>query len=110
MLKNAYFYEKSVKIASTLGAPPPNPRLPPRPQVVTPAYCYNFVEYFSSAKCGLLSLEKEKNNYSKCSAFAFFALLHLFFTSNSVVFVDGERKNVSCPRAQGTLATPVIVQ
>jgi len=32
---------------------------------------------------------QEKNNYSKCSAFASFVLLHLFFTSNSVVFVDG---------------------
>jgi len=26
-------------------------------------------------------------------------------TSNSVVFVDKGRKNISCPRAQGTLAT-----
>jgi len=33
--------------------------------------------------------------------------LHLFFTSNSVVFVDGERKNISCPRAQSTLTTPL---
>jgi len=31
-----------------------------------------------------------KNDCSKCSAFASFALLHLFFTSNSVIFVDGE--------------------
>jgi len=28
MLKNAYFYEKTVKIVSASGAPPPNPRLP----------------------------------------------------------------------------------
>jgi len=32
-------------------------------------------------------------------------LLHLFFPSNSVVFVDGGRKNISCPWVQGTLAT-----
>jgi len=35
-------------------------------------------------------------------------LSHLFFTSNSVVFVDEVRKNISCPRAQGTLATPLL--
>jgi len=33
--------------------------------------------------------------------------LHLFFISKSVVFVDRRRKNISCPRAQGTLATPL---
>jgi len=52
-------------------------------------------------------LKKEQDNYSKCSAFASSALLHLFFTLNSVVFDDGERKNISCSRAQGTLATPL---
>jgi len=36
-----------------------------------------------------------------CSAFASYACLHLFFTSNFVVFVDGGRNNISCPRAQG---------
>jgi len=36
-------------------------------------------------------------------------LLHLFFTSNSVVFVDGGRKIIPCSRAQGTLATPLIL-
>jgi len=34
--------------------------------------------------------------------------LQLFFTSNSVVFVDRGRKNIFCLRAQGTLATPLI--
>jgi len=33
--------------------------------------------------------------------------LQLFFTSNSVGFVDKGRKNISCPRAQGNLATPL---
>jgi len=48
-----------------------------------------------------IALKKEQNIYRKYSAFASSALLHLFFTSNSVVFVDGGRKNVSCTRAQG---------
>jgi len=48
-----------------------------------------------------------RNNYSKCSVFASSALSHLFFTSNSVVFVDRGRKIIPCPRAQGTLATPL---
>jgi len=37
-------------------------------------------------------------------------LLHLFFISNSIVFVDGRRKNIFCPRAQYTLATPLLKQ
>jgi len=36
-----------------------------------------------------ITLKKEQNNYNKCSAFAFSALLQLFFTSNFVVFVEG---------------------
>jgi len=75
--------------------------LPPDPHVVTPAYYYNFVEIVSSAKMRFITLLKDQNNYSIRSAFASSALMHLFFTSNSVVFVDGESKNVSCPRAQG---------
>jgi len=39
--------------------------------------------------------------------FASSALLHLIFFSNSVVFVDRGRKIIPCPRAQGTLATPM---
>jgi len=56
------------------------------------------------------SAEKETGNYYKCSAFASFALLHLFFNSNSVSFVEGGHKNISCPRAQGTLATPLAIR
>jgi len=53
-------------------------------------------------------LENEPSNYSKCSVFASSALLHLFFLNlNSVSFVEGGRKNISYPRAQGTLATPL---
>jgi len=55
-------------------------------------------------------LKKVQNNACQCSAFAFSALLYLFFTSNSAVFVDGEGgyKNIFCFRAQGTLATPLF--
>jgi len=53
-------------------------------------------------------LKKETSNYSKFSAFASSTLLHLFFNLNSVIFVEGGRKNISCPRAHGTLATPLF--
>jgi len=46
MLKNAYFLEKTVKISSASGGPPPNPRLlPAEPsRVVTSGYYYRFVK------------------------------------------------------------------
>jgi len=57
MLRNAYFYEKTVKVVSGSGTLPPNPvclrRLGaplPDPRVVTPAYYYNFFKFVSSAK------------------------------------------------------------
>jgi len=50
-----------------------------------------------------IPFKKETSNY----AFASSALLQLFFNSNSVSFVEGGCKNISCPRAQGTLATPL---
>jgi len=98
------FWKKTVKIVSASGAPPPNPvylrRLeapPSDPRVVTSAYYYNFIEFLSSAKCVLFRSKKNKYNYSKYSAFASFALLHLFFNSNSVSFVGGGRKNIFAP-------------
>jgi len=51
--------------------------------------------------------QNEPSSYSKCSTIASSALFHLFFNSNFVSFVEGGRKNISCPRAQGTLATPL---
>jgi len=39
--------------------------------------------------------------------FCFFYALHQFFTSNFAVFVGGDEKNILCPGAQGTLATPL---
>jgi len=43
--------------------------------------------------------------------FASSALLHLFFTSYTPLFLltgEGGRKNISCPRAPGTLAIPLV--
>jgi len=73
----------------------------PDPCVVTPAYYYNFVKFISSAKCGLL-LRKRTN-------FASSKFWLLYFTSNSVVFVDRGRKNISCPRAQDSLVTLLLL-
>jgi len=104
MLKNAYNLEKTIKIVSASGDPPPSPRLPLR--------CYSrLLLQFSRAAFLVLNafipLRKKQNNYSKYSAFASSAILHAFFTSNSVVFMT-ERKNISCPRVQDTLATPLV--
>jgi len=55
-----------------------------------------------------IPFKKEPSHYSTSSAFASSALLHLFFNSISVSFVEGGRKNISCPRAQGSLATPLV--
>jgi len=76
-----------------LGAPLPNPC------VVIPTYYYNFVEFVSSIRYILFRSKKKPSNYNKCSAFASSALLHLFFNSNSVSFVERGRKNISSPRA-----------
>jgi len=54
-----------------------------------------------------IPLKKEPSIYSKYFAFAYCALLYQFFNSNCVIFVEGGRKNISCPRAQGTQATPL---
>jgi len=58
-----------------------------------------------------ITYKREKDNYSTSSAFASFALLRLLFTSNSVVTVllTGRRKNISCSRTQGIVATPLQV-
>jgi len=53
-----------------------------------------------------ITLKKETSNYSKCSAFSSRTFSPIFY-SNSVSFVEGRRKNISCPRAQGTLAAPL---
>jgi len=115
-LKMRIIMEKSVKIVSASGAPPLNSCWPPVAvgSAPRPPRCYSLlllpvVEFVYSTQMRFIAYEKEKNICSKCSTVASFALLHLSFTSNSVVCVDGGRKNVSCPRAQGTLATPLTV-
>jgi len=52
-----------------------------------------------------ITLKKEQNNYSKCSAFASSAAFVLIFHFKFYSFVDGGLKNISCPKAQYTLAT-----
>jgi len=46
-----------------------------------------------------IALKKEQNNYSKRSVFSSYGLLHLFFASNLIVFVDRGRKIIPCSRA-----------
>jgi len=87
MLKNAYFFKKkkkkkTVKIASASGASPPNPI------VVTPAYYYKFIKLFLSLNAGYYPTNKRKI-VAVNVLFASFILLHLFFTSNSIFYVDG---------------------
>jgi len=109
-----FLEKKCKKSPQRRGAKPPNPCCPPTaaprwspqlsssgapdPRVVTPAYYYNFVKFICSTKCGLLPSR---------TIFASSKFLHLFFTSNFVVFIDRGRNNISCPRAQGTLAMPL---
>jgi len=59
-----------------------------------------------------MTLKKNKITIVKCSTFASYALLHLFFTLNSVVYVDGGRKNIFCPRTeqQDILAKPLLIR
>jgi len=80
MLKNAYFL---VKIRFRVGGSAPEPSL---------------------ASGGWVSAPRPL----RCTNFASLKFLQLFFTSNSVVFVGRGRKNISCSRAQGTLATSLI--
>jgi len=54
-----------------------------------------------------ITLKKEQNNYDVL-LLLLPQLSHLFFISYSVVFVDEGRKNISCRRAQGTLATSLL--
>jgi len=61
------------------------PRSPP---LLLPTYCYNFVEFFQGLNA-FYSLSKESIITANV---LLLLLLHLFFTSNSAVFVDsGER-------------------
>jgi len=56
-----------------------------------------------------IPLKKEPSNYSKINVLPLLLphFLHLYFYSNSVSFVEGGRKSISYPRAQGILAPPL---
>jgi len=101
MLKNAYFLEKTIKIVSSSGDPPPDPR------VVTPVYYCNFVEFISSGKCILFRSKKKQVTTANVLPLLLSHFFTYFFYSNSVSFVEEGHKNISCPRSQGTLATPL---
>jgi len=73
--KNRRTIEAPLTSASTGGL-----RLHPETPTVTLAYYYNFVKFVSNAK-GVLPLSKKNKTTTLNTAFAFSALLHLFFTS-----------------------------
>jgi len=87
-----------------MGAPPSDLH------VITPACYCKSVKFISSNKCILLPQKRNNITAVNVLLLLLLQLLHLFFISNSVVFVAGGRKNISCPRAQGTLATPLLKQ
>jgi len=102
MLKNAFFLEKDVKnrlkrqeirplTPVGLQRKPPALLLPPTMTTLSSSFLALNAVYY---------LQKRTNFVSS-------KFLQLFFTSNSVVFVDRGRKNISCSRAKGTLATPL---
>jgi len=82
MLKNAYFWNKNVKITSSLRASPPGPH------VITFAYYCKFVEFISCANCILLPSKDNKITTVNVLLLLLLQLLPLFFISNSIVFVD----------------------
>jgi len=64
----------------------------PRPCIVTPTYCYNFVVCVSRTKLVQLLSKQNKSNNSKCFAFApIFYLLCSFcrWGRNSIFFLTG---------------------
>jgi len=87
------FFWKKQKIASALRAPPSNTRLPPAagdpppdPNVVTPAYYYNFIELVSNAKMRFITptpLKKNKITTVKNLAFAS-SVICTYFSLQSV--------------------------
>jgi len=109
------FWKKLLKSPQCRGGSAPEPPFvsggggsAPRSRDFTPAYYYNFVEYVFSIKCVSLLFKKEQNNPSKSSGFVSSAL-STYFSLQTLQFLltGGERKNISCLRAQGTLATPL---
>jgi len=88
------FWNKNVKITSVSGASPPDPRFPPAapppdPPLISPVYYCKSVGFISSAKCVLFSSKKNKITTVNVLLLLLPQLSHLFFISNSVVFVEG---------------------
>jgi len=91
--------KKAAKIASASLLRPQNPAL------LLPLAILTLSSLFHVLNASYYPLKKQ-NNSSK------FLLLSLpnfctYFSLQTLVFVDGGRKNISCPRAQGTPATPL---
>jgi len=81
MSENAYFLEKSCKIAAAWGLRPHTPALLLLPTDIV------LSNAFLSLKCTLLLQIITEETDSKCFDFAFTTLLRLFFTSNFAIFV-----------------------
>jgi len=92
MLKNAYFLEKNCNNRLSIGTPACLwwlGALPPDPRFVTPT-CYNsFFEFVSSAKSVLLPSKINKTTTVNVLLLLLLHFYTLFFTSNSILFVDG---------------------
>jgi len=108
------FWNKNVKITSVSGAPPRTPvflrRLSgstPRPTRYYSCLLLQDVEFISSTKCILFPSKKNKITVNVL-LLLLLQLSHLFFISNCLVFIDGGHKNISCPRTQDILATPLL--
>jgi len=99
LLKNAYFLEKDVKFAHW---PPAAGVSAPRPPCCYSRLLLQLCQSSFLALNALYCLQKRTN-------FASLKFLQLFFTSNSIIFVGRGRKNISCPRAQCALATPLTL-
>jgi len=98
MLKNAYFLEKDVKNrlsvgSSALESPLATPALLLLPTVIT----------LSSSFLALNTVYSLK----KKNKFRFFKIFEAIFHFKLCSFCWQVRKNISCPRAQDTLTTPL---
>jgi len=103
MPKNAYFSEKRCKIAT-------ESRLHPQTPVglwgLRPPCCYyRIITLFRSFLTLTAFFSHLKKNGITTVNVLLLLLLHLFFTSNFVTYL-----NISYPRAQVTLATPLVAE
>jgi len=83
--------------------------LPSVPRVVTPAYWYSFVECIFSVKFILLLRKITQVSNTKCSTFASFILFCACFSLQVLQFLLVRAQKYFCSRAQGTLATQLVL-